>query len=65
VELKDNMGYEDFAREFNKFTAKGPLGSMRFQENAVNLLHQPFAQYAFEPYDKAFPAALSTGKEVP
>ena len=65
VELKDNMGYEDFAREFNKFTVKGPLESMGFQENAFNLLHQPFAQYAFEPYDKAFPAALSTATKAP
>jgi hypothetical protein len=61
VELKDNMGYEDFAREFNKFTGKGPLASMGFQESAADLLHQPFALYAFEPYDKAFPAAPSTG----
>ncbi len=61
VEVKDSMDYEDFAREFNKFTGNGPFLSMGFEGKTALLLHQPYALYTFEPYDKVFPSTLSTG----
>jgi hypothetical protein len=63
LELKDNMGYGDFHTQFSKMAGntKGIFAIMHLEKNAALLLHQPYAMYAFEPYDKAFPPALSTG----
>lgn len=63
IELKERMNYEDFAREFGKFSAKGPFQAMHFDDECgPRILMQPYAQYAFDPYDRAFSPATSVGK---
>jgi hypothetical protein len=66
IALKDQMTWEDFSREFGKFALdKGGKGMAGFaymnqEDCTVRVLLLPCALYTFDPYDKAFPAALST-----
>ena len=67
ITLKDAMTWQDFAREFGKFyndkTGKGMsgFGFMSQEDCSARILLWPCVLYAFDPYDKAFPAAPSTG----
>jgi hypothetical protein len=61
VELKDNMKWEDFSREFKKYYTKDHYSQMSPEDAASRLLLNPYAMYTFEPYDKSFPPAISTG----
>ena len=60
INLKDDMTWADFDREFQKFYTKSHFEYMHVEDCTVRVLLMPAAMYTFEPYDKAFPAALST-----